>query len=148
MMRARGFTLVELLVVLAIAGALLAVAPVALQRYRESTDYRDALRTIAAGLTEARNTAITGGRVVAFSVDLAGRQYGIDGAARRELPPSVAIRATVADTELADNVARIRFFPGGNATGGSIEVIRASGAGARLRTDWLDGRVSLERLAE
>jgi general secretion pathway protein H len=63
MMRARGFTLVELLVVLAIAGALLAVAPVALQRYRESTDYRDALRTIAAGLTEARNTAITGGGV-------------------------------------------------------------------------------------
>jgi general secretion pathway protein H len=148
MMRARGFTLVELLVVLAIAGALLAVAPVALQRYRESTDYRDALRTIATGLTEARNAAITGGRVVAFSVDLAGRQYGIDGGARRELPQSVAIRATVADTEFVDNVARIRFFPGGNATGGSIEVIRASGAGARLRTDWLDGRVSLERLAE
>jgi general secretion pathway protein H len=148
MMRARGFTLVELLVVLAIAGALLAVAPVALQRYRESTDYRDALRTIATGLTEARNAAITGGRVVAFSVDLAGRQYGIDGGARRELPQSVAIRATVADTEFVDNVARIRFFPGGNATGGSIEVIRASGTGARLRTDWLDGRVSLERLAE
>ena len=36
----------------------------------------------------------------------------------------------------------------GNATGGSIEVIRRSGAGARLRTDWLDGRVSLERLSQ
>jgi general secretion pathway protein H len=147
-MRERGFTLIELLVVLAIAGALLAVAPVALQRYKESSDYRDTLRTIAAGLTEARNAAITGGRVVAFSVDLAGRQYGVDGGARRELPESLVVRATVADTDLAGNIARIRFFPGGNATGGSIEVIRSSGAGARLRTDWLDGRVSLEGLAQ
>jgi general secretion pathway protein H len=102
---------------------------------------------IAAGLTEARNTALTGGRVVAFRVDLAGRHYGVDGGLQRELPESIVVRATVADTDLADDVARIRFFPGGNATGGSIEVIRPSGTGARLRTDWLDGRVSLEGLS-
>lgn len=148
MTRSRGFTLIELLVVLAIAGALLAVAPVALQRYKESSDYRDTLRTIAAGLAEARNAAIAGGRVVAFSVDLGARHYGVDGGLQRDLPQSVVVRATVADVDLADNVARIRFFPGGNATGGSIEVIRPSGAGARLRTDWLDGRVSLERLSQ
>ncbi len=147
MIRARGFTLVELLVVLAIAAALLSVAPMALQRYRESTDYRDTLRTIAAGLTEARNAAISGGRVVAFSVDLGARRYGVDGGPKRELPEGLVVRATVADTDLADNVARIRFFPGGNATGGSIEVIRPSGTGARLRTDWLDGRVSFEGLS-
>lgn len=147
MMRARGFTLVELLVVLAIVAALLAVAPMALQRYRESTDYRDTLRSIAAGLAGARNAAISGGRVVAFSVDLGARRYGVDGGQSRELPEGLVVRATVADTDLADNVARIRFFPGGNATGGSIEVIRPSGTGARLRTDWLDGRVSFEGLS-
>ncbi len=60
-MRERGFTMVELLVVLAIAAALLAVAPMALQRYRESTDYRDTVRTMTAALTEARHSAISGG---------------------------------------------------------------------------------------
>ena len=146
--RVRGFTLIELMVVLAIIAGLLAVAPPALQRYRESSDYRDTLRRIVAGLAEARHASVSGGRVVAFSVDLGGRQYGVEGGRARELPESLAVRATVADTDLVENVARIRFFPGGNATGGSIDVVRRSGSGARVRTDWLDGRVSIERLAE
>jgi general secretion pathway protein H len=144
--RSVGFTLIELVVVLAISGALLAIAPMALQRYRESTDYRDTLRSMASGLTQARNAAIAGGRVTSFRVDLGARIYGIDGEPARPLPESLSVRATVADTDLVDNVARIRFFPGGNATGGSIEIVRASGVGTRLRTDWLDGRVTLEGL--
>jgi general secretion pathway protein H len=148
MIRNRGFTLIELMVVLAIIAVLLAVAPVALQRYRESSDYRDTLRTMAAGLAEARQAAVSGGRVVAFSVDLGARQYGVEGRPARELPESLTIRATVADTDLVGSVARIRFYPGGNATGGSIELVRQSGTGARLRTDWLDGRVSIEGLLQ
>ena len=146
MQRHRGFTLIELTVVLALVAALLAVTPMALQRYRESADYRDTVRSMTAGLTAARQAALVGGRPTAFSVDLAARQFGIDGQPARELPEGLTVRATVADTDLANNVARIRFYPGGNATGGSIEIVRASGTGVRLRTDWLDGRVSLEEL--
>jgi len=49
--------------------------------------------------------------------------------------------------EFADRVARIRFYPGGNATGGSVEIVRASGTGVRLQADWLDGRVTLRGLS-
>jgi general secretion pathway protein H len=142
----RGFTLVELVVVLALVGALLAIAPMALGRYRDSADYRDTVRMFAALLAEARHSAVSGGRSVAFAVDLGARQYGVEGRAKRDIPEGLTVRATVADTELAADVARVRFYPGGNATGGSFEVIRASGGGARLRADWLDGRVTIERL--
>jgi general secretion pathway protein H len=143
----RGFTLLELAVVLALIAALLAIAPMALGRYKESADYRNTVRMFAASLAEARQLAASGGRAVAFSVDLAARQYGVDGRPARELPEGLTVRAVVADTELAADVARVRFYPGGNATGGTFEVVRPGGEGARLRTDWLDGRVTIERLA-
>ncbi len=146
MWRHRGFSLIELMVVLALVAALLAVAPMALLRYRESVDYRDTVRGMTAGLTAARHAAISGGKVTAFNVDLAARKYGIDGRPANELPEGLVVRATVAELELVDSVARIRFYPGGGATGGSIEIVRPSGVGVRLRSDWLDGRVSLEEL--
>jgi general secretion pathway protein H len=58
------------------------------------------------------------------------------------------VRATVAGTELsAQQEAAIRFLPDGGATGGSIDILRASGQGVRLRVDWLSGRITQEALA-
>jgi len=144
--RPGGFTLLELLVVLAIASLLLAIAPVAFQRMKESADYRGTIRTMVADLAGARLEATSTGRDVAFSVDLGQRRYGIAGRAAHALPDSLQVRTTVAEPELGPRIARIRFYPEGHATGGSIDVVRGSGAGTRLRTDWLDGRVSLEPL--
>jgi general secretion pathway protein H len=145
---ARGFTLLELVIVLAVMGLLLAVAPMALNKYRQTVDYRDTVRRFAASLSEARQSAVGSGRAVAFSVDLAAGQYGIEGRPKLQLPEGVTVRAVVAETELGSGVASVRFFPGGNASGGTFEIIRPSGDGARLRTDWLDGRVSIERLRQ
>ena len=38
----------------------------------------------------------------------------------------------------------IRFLPEGGATGGSVDIVRPSGSGVRLRVDWLSGRVEQE----
>lgn len=147
MKRARGFTLLELLVVFAIASLLMALVPVAFDKLRDGTQYRDALRTMVSEMRQARQQAVTQGRPVSFEVDLAARTYGLAGKAAHGIPDALQVRATVASTELQPGqAAAIQFLPSGGATGGSIDVLRASGAGTRLRVDWLSGRVEQEAL--
>jgi general secretion pathway protein H len=143
---ARGFTLVELLVVFAIMALLAALTPLAFDRFKASSEYRDTVRTMMGQLRVARTKALTEGREIRFTLDMRQRSYGVDGAVPKPLPPSVDVRAVVASTETAQNVASIRFLPQGGATGGSIEILRASGSGTRLRVDWLSGRVTQEAL--
>lgn len=145
MRHARGFTLIELLVAFALAALMVGLAPLAFERLRESAQYRDTVRSMLLEIRQARSQALTHGAEVRFQLDLAQRKYGIEGRPGRELPPSLETRATVASLELAPgNVAAIRFLPSGGATGGSIDLVRPSGAGVRLQVDWLSGRVSQE----
>jgi len=139
----RGFTLVELLVVLALVGMLTAMVPLAFERLRESAQYRDTVRAVLTDIRQARYRALSEGREVRFGIDILQRTYGMEGRPLRILPEPLRLRATVADVEVsADQKAAIRFLPDGGATGGSIEILRPSGAGARLTVDWLSGAVS------
>jgi general secretion pathway protein H len=148
MRRMRGFTLVELLVVFAIVALLMGLMPIAFDRLRDGAAYRDTVRTMASGLRVARYRAMVEGRPLSFVIDLDQSAFGLsDERAWRPLPKSLRVRAVVAGTEVdGSGLAAIRFLPGGGATGGSIDVIRSSGAGTRLRVDWLSGRVVHEGL--
>lgn len=146
--RDRGFTLVELLVVFAIGALLTALVPIAFDKLRESAQYRETMRAMLTDIRTARSKAVSEGRDIRFKVDLGNRLYGIDGGAMRELPKALQLKATVASIEMeGSDFASIRFLPAGGATGGSIEIVRPSGAGTRLSVDWLSGRVSQSPLA-
>jgi general secretion pathway protein H len=117
--------------------------PIAFDRLRESAQYRETLRSILTDMRTARSRAMSEGAEIRFKVDLAQRQYGIDGRAMQDLPKAIELKAIVASIELAPgDMAAIRFLPSGGATGGSIDIVRPSGAGVRLSVDWLSGRVS------
>lgn len=145
--RQGGFTLVELLVVFAIMALLAALTPLAYDRFKSSSEYRDTVRTMMGQMRAARFKAMTEGREIRFALDLRQRWYGMEGNAPKPLPESLQVKATVASVDLApQGQASIRFLPQGGATGGSIEILRSTGNGTRLRVDWLSGRVTQEAL--
>ena len=95
----------------------------------------------------ARQRALAGRTDIAFTVNLDQRRYHTDGQPVRDIPEPLQVRATVAGSELSSQgAASIRFLPDGGATGGSVEILRPSGAGTRLRVDWLSGHVTQEAL--
>jgi general secretion pathway protein H len=140
---ARGFTLIELVVALAIAALAVALVPPALEKLRDGMHYRDTVRAVVTGLRAARERALTQGAEARYVVDLAGRRFGPDTGPLQPLPAPLQLRLTVAGIEWrADQVGAIRFLPQGGATGGSVDVLRADGSGVRVTVDWLSAAVS------
>lgn len=141
----RGFTLVELLVVFAISALLVALVPLAYEKLREGTAYRSTLRTVITELRSARESARAEGRLVRFEVDLAARHFAVAGRSPHPVPEPIEMRAVVGRELLSPGqVATIVFLPQGGATGGSLDIVRPSGDGTRVRVDWLTGRVEWE----
>ena len=93
-LKQRGFTLVELLVVLAIATLLVGLAPVAYNKARDSAQYRTTLRTMMADIRQARQLAITQYQHSVFQLDLPNRQAGILGRPMQSWPENLQVRAT------------------------------------------------------
>jgi prepilin-type N-terminal cleavage/methylation domain-containing protein len=66
----KGFTLLELVIVLCILGILVAVAFPKIGYWRKESQYREAARDLASAMREARSRAITTNRQYRVEVDL------------------------------------------------------------------------------
>lgn len=147
MRKDKGFTLVELLVVFAIVALIMALMPVAFEKLRESADYRAVVSGVISDMRSARQQALLLGRESRFEIDMQKRMYGVVPGKSRELPPSISVRATVAEGDASpEGVFAVRFLPGGGATGGSVEITRPAGNGVKLTVDWLTGSVTQQTL--
>jgi len=137
-----GFTLLEIMVVLAIAGLVLGVSgPMALKLY-ESTQYRSAVKDVMTSLTAARYSAISSGRYVDVVTTPESRTIKA-GKKEVTLTDNVNLSVTSAQSlnQLIDGAGVIRFFPDGTSTGGSILLEHKNGNGVQLRVDWLLGSI-------
>ncbi len=142
--RQRGFTLVELLVVLLIMGMLLTLAPAAFQRVMPGMQLKAAAREVAAVFREARSLAIRDNRETTVVIDTEARAYRLSAAKRaHQLDKSLGVELITAVSERLDQAAgRIRFFPDGTSTGGRVKFSCGERA-YYVVVDWLSGRVRI-----
>ena len=141
-MRARGFTLLEVIVVLAIAGIIMAVVLGAPLRSATAGDLKASARMLASGLRQAQTTAITTRRDAVMTIDVEAREFRVGNEART-VSDKVDLTLYTAQSEVSsERLGAIRFFPDGSSTGGRITV--SSGERKYLvDVDWITGRVSI-----
>jgi general secretion pathway protein H len=140
-----GFTLLELLLVLVIAAASYALVVRITSGGVSGAELKSSARAVAAGLRDARGTAIATQETAALTLDLEHRSFEVSGGRRaRTLPERLELKLYTAQSEIVDEKrGAIRFYPDGSSTGGRITV--ASGERRFLvDVDWLTGRVTIK----
>jgi general secretion pathway protein H len=139
----RGFTLIEMIVVLAIMGLALAMVAARGPLGLQTLTTRAAANQLASGFRQARSRAVTANRPVAVSIDLAGHSWRIGNDRPTALPRDLDIAVTtVAGQSVNGTIADIRFLPDGSSTGGRVE-LKDGPRHLRIGVDWLNGRVSV-----
>ena len=138
-----GFTLIEMIVVLAILGMTLALFTAYRAPWSQTLSAAGAASQLAADLRLARSQAIISNRPVLVSVDLPGHQYRVGAGDLRRIPGELRIELlTIANERQSERVADIRFNPDGSSTGGRI-VLVDDRRRIDIGVDWLTGRVSI-----
>lgn len=142
----RGFTLVELMVVLVIIALVMGLVATSMSRSISGAQARAATRKVVAALRYTRARAIIDKKEQVFLVNTGERSYLAPGRKQVTLPQGVDVTITTARSELtSEDVAGIRFFPDGGSTGGHIE-LTVNEREYRINIAWLTGEASLEKL--
>ena len=141
----KGFTLIEIMVVMVIIALVLGLVATSMSRSISGAEARAASRNLVASLRYTRARAIIDKQEHVFQVDTENRSYQAPGRKQVTLPEGVDVTITTARSEVtSEAVSGIRFFPDGGSTGGHIELL-VNGREYRVNIAWLTGESKLER---
>jgi general secretion pathway protein H len=140
-----GFTLLELMVVLALMTLMMGLVLPTLVRSWEREKNRATLRELTATLRTARSEAITRGFKVRLFLNLKSGRYRLEGSAREGTLTGVRLtdaRLVWQDPEKSQGY--IAFFGDGSSSGGKLMLVEPSGRRYLLEVEPITGKVSLE----
>jgi general secretion pathway protein H len=114
----RGFTLLELLVVLTITVLIAAAWPLASSQVFAAQHLRSESQYLAGAIRFAQMTARLSGAPQELVISPNGTEYRVASEVH-ELPPRFSLRVRVAAAEAAD-IPRFFLFPDGSSSGGTL----------------------------
>ena len=141
--RTSGFTLLELLVVMAILGLTLVITIPALSS-GDQLRLDSAARSLAAGLRKTRSLATIMNQPQKLTFDLTRQTFELPGGREpTRLPPGTEIIFLTARSQLIhSSKASVQFFSDGSSTGGRI-TLKKQDRQVVIDIDWLTGRVKV-----
>ena len=141
----KGFTLVELLVVLVIALIATSISTVAYNKLSTHAQLKSSARHIAASLRYARSYAVARSAESRLRIDLKNRTYTYTGNTKT-FKFNNGVNLDVFSSQSfgnSDNFAEIRFAPDGSSSGGRL-TLSARNKSYVIYVNWLTGQVGID----
>ncbi len=145
---ARGFTLLELIIVLMVSVLGFAVIGSNINSGNESTKLQAVARDIASALRYAHGQALLTRKPISVAVNLDQNNYAISNRDKiYHFDERIEVSLTVAEEEfVAGEEGHIKFFPDGSSTGGRITLEWGKQL-RRVDVNWITGAVTISSLA-
>jgi general secretion pathway protein H len=141
-MRQRGFTLIEMLVVLVIAGLFIGLVVARGPSRSPGFLLRSEAQVLSGALSEARGRAIAIDHDVNVAISRNPPGLTITGRPDVLLPPKLTLTMLTADGNQNALSRRLVFHPDGGADGGGLLLANEAGRMA-IAVAWLTGRISV-----
>jgi general secretion pathway protein H len=142
--RARGVTLIEIVIVIVLIGVMSLLAAAAMNGGVKGMQLRSAAKEVASQLRFTRTRAIATGQTQRFVIDPAQHAWrAVDR--HGEIPDALRVTFTGArELQPSPGEGAILFFADGASTGGRVRSARDTAAW-NVDVGWLTGEVRLER---
>ena len=139
-----GFTLLEILLVLALVAGAMTMMAAAFTRGSDGPRLWAATAQMANGLRDARARAMLEQKVQRFELEPAAHRWQAAGGKPQPVPEAIALSMSTAAELRTPRGGAILFFPDGASSGGRIELSQGTQAW-RLDVNWLTGQVRTTR---
>ena len=137
-----GFTLLEILIVLAIMGAVLGIVISHGPVRSQALQTRAAAGALAQTLRLARAQAIERSQTVSVIIDPQRHSFAGDLGTVRTLAPDMDVALLPGTIPGPGDTGLVRFSPDGSASGGGV-ILGTGHRRLRISVEWLTGRVTV-----
>jgi len=141
----KGFTLLELIVVLVLVAVATAVVLPSIDRGLKKRQAKQSVLALAATARDLRRKAIDEGKLKRLTVEPRKNSYLASGGDIIRLPDTVEITGITGGEPVGDRLTQFVFFPNGSLLGGEIELSDRRGSAYVVRMEAMVGRVVVMR---